>query len=698
VGHRERASLAAAHADEGGQTIVLVALLFVVLLAFAALSLDVGRFYAERRYLQNAVDSAALACARAYSQGGTVQSAWNAADNILQLFNLKGNPIGAAITYPGAGDQVSGYTATLSYENNVVGDQNLIGGIKPIAIPLGCRVAITVNVDTYFIKLVQPNLTSIGMVTKAYATSKGGFLPSVTYKYSNGPGPGDGSTSNFINWTMQGPPAGPGALGLDYQCTTTSDSGCTPASSANPGRDHVIFGEDAKAFNDPNFRGYIALDIRDFQSTDGASPPNLIHETYDGVANNADANTLKSFEAQWIGGGYPGPDICTVTTGSFDKCAEIATIEGASAGIFVSQYDQFFKVGDTLLLQLYDGTVKTVPDFTIAAPNIAFPKNATVPTTSIAYTMNSQFADSTSVISTEVWFDDGLITNGAGDPSGSNPFMTGAVAPGCTPNIPPAGGYTCGSIVQNPTPVHPLGGVYTQTWSGMTAVNAVKGIYLAFLRGNATAPYNTRQHEAIVTLTVDGQTHDFNLGSSGANVNVATTGTQADFPIQIRDGSGSSSWNGGANSIKLTWERCPSIIDPTTGLPTAVLTCKINGNLATTFVTTDVGSGSTVQATFNVDTTAATLNTAYTGWIRAYGLDGSHAPVNHLYQVIVDVGVTSAGGVQTYVDVLGFAAFKVTNITSNDVYGQAVSPLVLDPNDPLLAIGKKIRLVPWETP
>src|SRR5438552_2876954 len=176
---RPSAPVRHAHADEGGQTIVLVALLFVLLMGFAALSLDVGRFYAERRYLQSAVDSAALACARAYSQGGTVQTAWNAGDNILQKFNLKGDPIGAAITYPGAGDQVGGYNATLSYADNIVADQQLIGGIKPIATPLGCRVAITANVDTYFIKLVQPNINQITMVTKAYATSFGGFLPSV---------------------------------------------------------------------------------------------------------------------------------------------------------------------------------------------------------------------------------------------------------------------------------------------------------------------------------------------------------------------------------------------------------------------------------------------------------------------------------------------------------------------------------------
>jgi len=676
---------------------VLVALLFVLLLGFAALSLDVGRFYAERRYLQSAVDSAALACARAYSQGGTVQKAWNAADTTLQQFNLKADPVGATVTYPGAGDQVAGYTQPPVYDQNVVANQNLTSGILPIAAPLGCRVAITANVQTYFIKLVQPSLTEIGMVTKAYAKSIGGFLPSVTYKYSNGPGPGDGSTSNFIAWTKQGPtdPAD-GTTGVDWRCTTTSDAGCLDASPAIPGREHIIFGEDAKAFNDSNFRGYIGLDIRDFQHTDGASPPNLIHETYNGVANNANANTLKSFEAQWITGGYPGPDICTVVPGEFDACAEIAAIDGASAGQFIPQYSQSFRVGDTLLLQLYDGYVKTVPDFTLAAPNIAVPRSGPVPTTTVGYTMNAQFANSTSVISTEVYFDDGTITIGPGDPSGTNPFMTGSIVP-CTDTSPPAGRHGCGAFNINPTPPH--ASTYNQTWSGMTSATAQKGIYLAFLRGNATAPYDTRQHDSIVTLTVDGQTHDFNLGSSGANVNVASPGVQADFPLQIRDGSGSSSWNGGANSIKLTWERCPSIIDPITGLPTAVLSCKINGSALTTFVTTDVGSGSTVQATFNVDTTAASPNTAYTGWIRAYGLDGgSHNPVNHLYQVIVDVGLTSAGGVQNYVDVLGYAAFKITAINSNDVSGKAISPAVYDPNDPLLAIAKKIRLVPWETP
>jgi hypothetical protein len=35
---------------------------------------------------------------------------------------------------------------------------------------------------------------------------------------------------------------------------------------------------------------------------------------------------------------------------------------------------------------------------------------------------------------------------------------------------------------------------------------------------------------------------------------------------------------------------------------------------------------------------------------------------------------------------------------SNDVFGRAVSGASLNPNDPALAVAKKIVLVPWETP
>ncbi|HEY8808100.1 MAG TPA: pilus assembly protein TadG-related protein [Candidatus Limnocylindria bacterium] len=681
---RPRLSAASAHADEGGQTIVLVALLFVLLMGFAALSLDVGRFYAERRYLQNAVDSAALACARAYGQGGTVQSAWNAADNILQKFNLKGDPIGATVSYPGAGDQVNGYTATLSYENSIVTDQNLVAGIKPIQTPLGCRVAISVNVPTYFIKLVQPSLTQIGMVTKAYATSKGGFLPSVTYRYSNGPGPGDGNANNFIAWTKQ--------ESQDYQCTSTDETACpNDATSANPGREHVIFGANAKATNDSSFRGYIGLDVRDFQTVDGSGNP--IHLAYNGVDPTASVNTLKSFEGQWIDKGYPGPDICIVDPANFLPCAEISALDGSSSGIFVDDYNQFFNVGDVLLLQLYDGTVKSVPDFTIQAPTLTVPTNGSVTSSTVQYTMNSQFQGSGSVINTDLYYDDGSLTGGAGDTSGTNPFMSGAIAT-CSSNASPPNSKTCGAFNLNPTPSG--GSSYNQTWTGMTATAAQQGIYLAWLRGTATAPYNQRRHDSVVTVTVGGQARDFNLTSSTGVVSVAAPGAQADFSVRARTGNGSTAWNGGATSVHLTWEQCPVFVDPISGVSTQ-LACKINGSLATTAVDVSIGSGSSVEATFNVDTSLAATDQTYTGWIRGFGRDASGHPVNHLIQVTLQVNVVS-GGVTSYVDVIGYAAFRITAIDSNDISGRAISKAVYDPNDPALAIARKMRLVPWETP
>lgn len=50
--------------ERDGQTLILVALSLIALLAFLALAVDVGHLYAERRSMQNAADAGALAGAR----------------------------------------------------------------------------------------------------------------------------------------------------------------------------------------------------------------------------------------------------------------------------------------------------------------------------------------------------------------------------------------------------------------------------------------------------------------------------------------------------------------------------------------------------------------------------------------------------------------------------------------------------------
>jgi Flp pilus assembly protein TadG len=61
--------------SEHGQAIIFIAIGLVALLAFLALAVDGGRVYAERRRLQGAADSAAMAAANAAANGATASQA-----------------------------------------------------------------------------------------------------------------------------------------------------------------------------------------------------------------------------------------------------------------------------------------------------------------------------------------------------------------------------------------------------------------------------------------------------------------------------------------------------------------------------------------------------------------------------------------------------------------------------------------------
>jgi len=657
--------------------------MFTVLMGFAALGIDVGRFYSERRYIQDAVDAAALACAYQYAQGGGVTAAWNAGDRILQDRNLLNNPLGIVLTYPPQGSEV--------YDNNIVAPQNLNSGILPTNNNgIGCRVAITVAVPTFLIKIVSPALNTISMTTRAYAKTKTGFLPSVVQRWANPPGPGNGNVNQFIDHVMAGPPtpADPGTSGMDWNCTVTNSAGCTPASTTNPGREFVLFGQSAKASNDSSFRGYIALDIRDFTATDGNGDP--IHEqappgsgiAYNFVPATAGVNTLKDLESAWILEGYPGPDICAVQSGTFLPCAQLAVLNGSNSGIFVEDYEDRFDVGDKLLLQLYDGTVKTVPDFSMSTGTVNL--LASGPTTAtVSYTMSPQFATSAARVTTTFIPDDGTMTDDGGGTS-TNPFLSPACGVITPQGSPPT------DFQANPTP----NGVttYNQTWT-ITTTACDKGIFQAWVRGTSSAPYETRVHEALVNVNVAGQAKDFSLLSSDTYASIATPGTQADYVIRTTTASGGSTKWTGSNLLTLSWAKCPTYIDPFFGPQTLV--CGIDGSFLTTSVPNmDPGE----NHTFNVQTTLAVAGKIYKGWVRETGLDDvTNKRVTHLLEVTLEVGVVPGGATQ-YADVLGYTVFEVTQVNSNEVWGRAITGSYADPNDPALAIARKIGLVPWETP
>lgn len=669
--------------NDSGQSVVIVALMFTILMAGAAMSIDVGRFYAERRFIQSAVDAASLACGISYSRTGDAATAWNAGDRVLQDRNLRGNPLGLTITYAPRGSE--------TYDNNVVSPQNLNSGILPVSSPAtGCRVAITVAVPTYLIKIVSPSLNTISMTTRAYAKAKGGFLPSVVKRYLN---PGDtddvdnASNNEFLETTATAATNSLCHAGSNYA------PGCIAATTTTPGEEIVLFGASQKASNDPSFRGYIGLDIRNFSDE---NPPGsgIVDHTgwaFNGVAPDVTVNTLKDYEARWIAEGYPGPDICVVDTSDFEKCAQIAVINGSSSGIFVDYYRQWFRVGDIAMFQLYDGTVKRVPDFAFTPPTLQVPTNGSIPPVAVAYSMSAQFAASTSSICAEVVLDDGTLTKSPapGDPTGTNPFNTGAIS---MSGIGTCVGTAVGNFSSNPTPV----GVstYNQTLSGMSSAGAQKGIYQVFIRGTASAPYSARVHYLPVKVVVGGQTTEYRVNSSETqkSVSIASLPATVSWNAVIATGTGATQWKtSGASAdgpVTVSWESCPRSDDPT---PT-ILACYIDTVGTTSKVVT---AGTTVPMT--VQTSGVATQKTYKGWVRTLGRDSFGNPVTRLWEVRLDVD-QQLGGTTEYVDVIGYAAFEITNIDANDVYGRAVSGAYLDPNDPALAIAKRIVLVPWETP
>jgi len=85
---------------EGGQMIVVFAIVLLVLLGFAALGIDVGYMYSVRNDLQRSVDSGALAGAFAFHDGGWVSGPVPAllqakAENRATFFATR-DPVGAA--------------------------------------------------------------------------------------------------------------------------------------------------------------------------------------------------------------------------------------------------------------------------------------------------------------------------------------------------------------------------------------------------------------------------------------------------------------------------------------------------------------------------------------------------------------------------------------------------------------------------
>ena len=140
--------------DESGQTLVMVALSFAVLLGFAAFATDVGVLLHEKRTAQTAADSAAIAGAKAMNEGATSANA-----------NLVGE---ADATLNGFTDGQNGATVAVTVDPS---DNPNPAFNAPGFVEAKISVTTPTPLISGFIHLLNPGSTYAGMTVGARAVA-----------------------------------------------------------------------------------------------------------------------------------------------------------------------------------------------------------------------------------------------------------------------------------------------------------------------------------------------------------------------------------------------------------------------------------------------------------------------------------------------------------------------------------------------
>jgi hypothetical protein len=631
-----------------GQVLVLVALLLVILLAFAGLAIDVGRQVAERRHVQNAADAAALAACRGLINGES-DSAAEADARRTALINLEGSPSQglASIALDTGRVYADGHAGDPAY---------LLSGILVSGVSV--RVAIQSSLPATLGRAV--GIASLDTGARARCSLDGGpAIPIVARRYINAPGPEGGFVDTVATTATSG----------DGQVDTTNVLGYdvrTPASEGTPGPTFQLYGPDSKAGNDSSFRGFVALDVRNFESTTSRL-------YYNGATSGMSVNTMKSKEGAYLIDGYPGPAFPSIVQPA-DPNDQVAVLEGNDTSMVVGNFGDKYQVGDRLLLGLYNGTVMQIPDFSIAPP------------AAINVDSTNTITGPTFVVSRNAAFNSTVTLHLHGDHAAPNPAYD--LIPVDPPSTsPPTAGHMNMPTWSTDDFIPDKNG--TRVTMNSLSTNAVPtGIYTVWLEGHSGDPYfQARRYP--VPVNVGGVQRDFSLVNSTFSGSTATLGGTISLPIYVSTGNGANAWGSSAPATQVTL-----------GVDGSSLTdCSYNlaaiGAGQITLDTTSVwptSSGSGAPSTLSINTAGLAAG-CYRFNLRASGVNGSGYPVTHLAQVTFYVVTQSSNG--GYVDVIGFAVFQVTALDANSITVQAVSGVYPDPSDQNLRRAEQARLIPW---
>lgn len=613
----------------------------IALLVGASLAFDVGRFYVERRYLQNAADAGALAIASALVRGESAVNAEAEGRDVLTR-NLLGSPNGSSPVVAVSPIYETGHAGEPEYLKSGI----LIAGSD-------VRVAVTSQVGYTFGHAAGFDSNTIG--GRAHVRTNGDLLPIAVRHYLNAPGPTvgasapcDGDTHDFQDLVSTAQTACLGST--TSSALRTEPSAGAAYNAANPDGDPThhgpiiaLVGQGAAPGNNASFRGFVALDIRNFAS----STSNVF---YNGVTAGTNANTLKSMEAGWVATGYPGPAFPPVISPP-DPNDQVAIMDGNSSGIIVAAIDTRYGPGDEILAAVYSGTTMTIPDFTFAVPS----------TVTIGTTANRDGAVTMSVTKNNAFT--GLVTTTSfadwGDPSGVY-------------------GSSLLPLTFSPTPASPN---VTVTWTTFQTVAAPTGIHTIWIQGHSGSPYLT-DHYYPVAVNIGSVLRDFSTSGGGLVIPIATTGTTGTgtmtFSTTNKDATAF------AGSVDLTVEGGPQANGV---LPAGLGTVSVTPST--------IALPKSASRTVTISVNGGTLGPGeYPLTLRATGVNSDGQTVTRLVPFIFDVA--TAGTSNEYVDIEGFAVFRITSVDSNAVNGYAISGLYADMNDPALQRGQIVRLAPWD--
>jgi Flp pilus assembly protein TadG len=637
-------------AGSRGQVLVMFAVMLVVLLAMAGVTIDIGRAVAERRHVQTAVDAGALATCRELIAGAS-QSAAAQVGREVALVNLTHSPAGAQATMAAFGSPVyaSGHAGDPTYLRSGL----LISGTS-------VRVAVESVVETFLARVVGVGTLETG------AAAQCGFdalpaIPIIARRYTNSPGPAGGFLDHLA--TAATSPNGQvdpsNVLGYD---------GRTPASESQPGPDFELYGPGSKANNDSSFRGFIALDVRNFATTTS-------RVYYNGVTSATQPNVLKDREAEYmLLKYYLGPEFPPVVTPP-DPNDQVAVLSGESADQLVHNFDEVYSVGERLLLTVYDGTVMTIPDFSITPPAvIVVPVTGTSAGPDFTVSRNKEFS------STVTLYLKGDQAGGVINPAWDLIPVAGTGSP--------AAGKMNEPIFSPQTFIPATNG--TRVSMASLKTNAVPaGIYTVWLEGQSGNPYFQTRRQA-VPVQVGGAVRDFSLLYSGLYADIAAIGGSAALPIRVTTPTGSSGWgSGSAVSLSIDNSSFETCSHTAAAIAPGQLTLSAS-SVAPTVTNNPAKAAAISTLTIN---SAGLAAGCYSFNLRGTGTNGAGQPVVHLASVSFTVATASSSG--SYVDIIGFAAFEITDIGSNSITAHAVSGVYADPRDQNLRSVQIARLLPW---